>query len=86
MSTYERDYSKLTGNAKRAKAIEDIIEWLGGMEAFVKYSLEIQAEYNEENPPPKTPDALRFSLSLIGVQGYPVKAWFELLFGEYKGD
>lgn len=80
MTSYTVSYDKLEGNAKRAKAIEDIIGYLGYQE-FVRISLAIHAG-KASGDTINTPRDLRIPLMMCGVQGYPVKAWFELLFGE----
>jgi hypothetical protein len=77
VSHYTVDYSGLEGDAKRDAAIEDIIGYLG-LEKFRKISAILSAAIGagEED------DAIRFTLSFVGVQGYPATAWLEKLRAE----
>lgn len=74
--TYTLSYTKLEGNAKRAKALEDTVTYLG-WEEFVRISNAIVIA-----DPKPTLEELRKMLPFVGVQGYPVQAWHELLFGQ----
>lgn len=70
MSHYNIDYSLLEGDAKRAKALEDIKEFWGE-ERFNRIVEALKA--NEA----VTLTRLGLILSFGGVEGYPVKALHE---------
>ena len=67
-------YEALGGDEKRFKEIEDIKQYLGA-ELFA----EITARLKDAVRQGATLDDLRFPLAFAGVQGYPVKAWYELI-------
>ena len=66
----EIDYSKLDGEAKQAKALADVKDWMGeGRFEAVNKELSKVRDF----------DRFEFYASLAGVQGYPVRAWFDWL-------
>jgi len=73
MTHYTVDYTALTGEAKREKALRDIEDYLG--KERYDYLTEVLA--NGEGY-----DLETFSMivSFAGVQGYPAKAWWEHCF------
>jgi hypothetical protein len=77
MMSYKRDYTALEGDAKRAAALEDVVAYVG-WEKFVEVSMTfVKAKANEQT--------MRFNLAFfVGIEGYPVRAWYELLFGPYE--
>lgn len=85
MTTYKTHYDGLEGNTKRAKAIQDIVEYLG-WDKFVDLHDAILKESHRTQSSASSGhlglNELRMMLSFVGVQGYPVKAWYELLFGQ----
>lgn len=64
------DYSK--SPAAAFDAIEDIKDWLGA-ERFSLLTKEL-AKYNCQT--------FANLVSISGIQGYPVKAWYELIHGQ----
>jgi hypothetical protein len=76
MSHYDIDYGGLDERTKEARAIQDIIDYLG-QERFDYISTAIKQGMVEDMD--LDADALRLPLSLAGVQGYPVTAWFNYL-------
>ena len=72
----ETHYGHLTGNAKIAKAIEDIIAYLG-MEKFIQ-AHQILLET------PVTLRRLEMAMDISGVEGYAVQAWYTHLYGEAR--
>lgn len=81
MTTYDVSYERLEGHAKRGKAIQDIINYLG-QEEFSRVSELLRDARNNGQLATHEDRQFRTALMLIGVQGYPCRAWFELLFGE----
>lgn len=72
MSHYDIDYSKLTGDAKRDKALRDIADYCGALQyqkvmQFVRDSLAKGL----------TEEFIRMGCSFAGIQGYPVMAMIE---------
>ena len=80
MSTYEKRYDGLKGDALRGKAIQDTINYLGA-EQFVNISQLLHQAYAEREFTGPDDKQFRFALMMVGVQGYPCVAWYELLFG-----
>lgn len=72
---YNRDYSRLEGAAKRQAALEDIRFYLGP-EKFDEMS-----DMFKQYQPPITLDQFAFALSFAGIEGYPVRAWHEEIWG-----
>jgi hypothetical protein len=79
MTTYEIVYDQPEGAEKRAKAVADIQSYLG-QERYEEISgLLIQAQ--EAGELRQGFKAMIMPLIMVGVQGYPVRAWYETLFG-----
>lgn len=74
MSHYDIDYSKLPEPEKHNKAIQDIKDWMG-VERFDKITELFKQNY------PTGPGIDQFNLmcAFVGVSGYPVKAWYNLI-------
>lgn len=72
MTHYDVDYSNLHPQAKHEKAIADIKDYLGEAK-FVAITNDFR-KY-----PPQSIDALAMYLSIAGVQGYPVRAWHDVI-------
>lgn len=71
------DYSKLTPQDKTKKALEDIARYLG------------RQRYAMLAPQMSTitiPNQFAFLCSVAGIEGFPVKAWFESFHGEGSFD
>lgn len=77
MSSYEINYASLSGDEKRAAAIEDIKRYIGE-ENYERASAIIRRDIAAGT----TDDEFRFQLAFVGVQGYPVTAWLETLRAE----
>jgi hypothetical protein len=71
MTHYLTDYTAITDElVKHNKAIEDIVDYMG-KERFDK----ITAMFKEQQP--QLPlEHFKLYCSLAGVEGYPVKAWY----------
>lgn len=69
MTHYDVNYSDLTPQAKHDKAIADIKDYLGDD----KYR-NLTAEFRAAGPMPL--GRFEMYLSIAGVQGYPVRAWY----------
>lgn len=67
---YNVDYSGLDPQAKHDKAIADIREYMGN----AKYE-QIKAEFTRGKVIPF--EQFQFYLSIAGIQGYPVKAFYQ---------
>lgn len=70
------DYTHLPEGAKAAKALEDIKNWLG--DNFEK----VEATFLNEGHIPF--DAFTVYCAFAGIQGYPVRVWYESLFGKQE--
>ena len=79
MSHYEVSYKGLEPAEARGKAIDNIQGYLGIPEYHRVSDLLILAREQGEV---KTYRDLIMPLMMIGVQGFPVSAWYEELFGE----
>ncbi len=75
------DYSKLTLDEKRAKAIEDIISWMG-MNKFVDLQMKILGAFKEEGRRPTVFEWKMLMYTQADMDGYPTVAWYEFIFGE----
>lgn len=75
LGSYTIHYDGLSGDEKRAKAMEDIVNYLGD-ERFSKIDAKLRKYESMEL------EQLRIMLSFAGVQGYPVRAWYESIWGE----
>lgn len=75
MTHYTVDYSNLNDDpiAKHNKAIEDIKEYLGD-DRFKT----LTEKFKQMSP---SLDQFELMVSFAGVQGYPVKAWFNYCYG-----
>lgn len=73
MSHYDVDYSGLTPQHKHKKALVDIVDYLGE-ERFHR----VNAHYHElaSKGVILTRDQFAHHLSIAGVSGYPVSAWY----------
>lgn len=69
MTHYEVDYSELSGEAKDAKALQDIKDFIGE-DKFNKITEENRNETY-------TFRQFEIGVSFGGISGYPVKAWFK---------
>jgi len=76
MTHYTVKYGDLEGIPKQAKALADIVDYLG----WEKFT-ELSGVLAEENPR-LTLKQLRMALSFAGVQGYPVRAWYAHIYGQ----
>lgn len=70
------DYAGLDPIAKHNKAIEDVKEFLG-KEKFDK----LTKEFREVPQDQMSLDKFTNYVSLAGIQGYPVKAWYNYIYG-----
>lgn len=77
MTHYTVDYSNLNNDpiAKHNKAIQDIKEYLGD-ERFKRIT-----DCMRTDCPNMTLEQFTMAASFAGVQGYPVKAWYNYIFG-----
>lgn len=74
---YDICYSHLDHDpiAKHNKAIQDIKDYLGE-DRFNKLTQCVQNE-----PEQYTFDQFRLAVSFAGIQGYPVRAWYNYVYG-----
>lgn len=72
MSHYNVNYNELTGDAKRLKAIQDIKDYLGE-DRFNN----IEPLLRQAKKDGMSLEQMAMNLSLAGIQGYPVQAWYE---------
>jgi len=72
---YDIDYSTLSEEEKKKKAIEDIIEYMGE-ERFNTLTKSLK------DHPSLTLDKFSMYVHIAGVQGYPVKVWYDYCFPE----
>lgn len=72
--SYEVNYEGLDPIQKHNKAIEDIRDYLGP-DNFQKFTREFKRVKD------LSVDQFTFYASLVGVEGYPVKAWYNYCFG-----
>lgn len=75
MTHYNTDYANLEGAAKKVKALKDIVDYMG-WEKFEDLHQGLLADGR------KKLGQYRMMFSFIGVQGYPVKAWYAHLWGD----
>ena len=76
---YEIDYSKLPAEAKRAKALADIREYVGD-EVFYKIDALLREAIAREEI--RDFETFTFNLFLFPVSGYPLEAWWEEITGQ----
>ena len=76
MTHYNIDYSDLEDAEKQAKAIADIIDYLGSPSKFN----ELTTMFREEADGNMHQRWFEIACSFAGVQGYPVVAWFHHCF------
>ena len=69
------DYSKLQGEEKQKKALEDICDYLGN-EKFDS----MNAKFLEAGA--IDPGQFEFICMVGGIEGYPVEAWYMSLYGD----
>jgi hypothetical protein len=69
-----KNYANLSESAKKAQAIEDIIEHLG-IHRFTEIHEIILRDRNNLRQ-------MELALSFAGIEGYPVKAWYAHIFGD----
>lgn len=83
MTHYNISYADLSPEAKRTKAIADIIDWLGQDRYDTISKLFLDMQQAEGKPSWK-----KFSMALFmsGIAGYPLVAWYETLFGAIEED
>lgn len=74
MTHYNVSYEGLSDIEKHNKAIQDIKDYLGE-EKFEQLTKQCKEEY-----PDLTLEQFRMSVSFAGVQGYPVKAWYNYIY------
>ncbi len=67
---YDVDYSKLDPVAKHNKAIQDIKDYMGNQR------FRHLTKLFRESADSISPDQFALMTSFAGVQGYPVKAWY----------
>lgn len=75
MTHYTTNYEGLSEIEKHNKAIEDIKDYMGA-EKFEELTKRVKVEY-----PNWTLEQFRMAVSFAGVQGYPVKAWYNYIYG-----
>lgn len=75
MAHYDISYEGLDPIAKHNKAIQDIKDYLGN-DRF-----DIVTESAKNMDPPMTLNEFTVAMSFAGVQGYPVKAWYNYIYG-----
>jgi hypothetical protein len=73
VSSYEIDYSRLEGDAKRDQAMADCRSYLGDRFDTVNVIVENAIADGEDD------DSILFALSFAGVRGYPAQAWIDML-------
>jgi len=77
MTHYEIRYDSFADeNAKRLSAMKDITEYLGADQFAKMNSLLTQAVASKEV---ETPLQFRRALFMLGIQGYPLKAWWDTI-------
>ncbi len=74
------DYSTLEGDAKRQAAMEDIREYLGD-----EFPI-LNAKIDEIGEGLTLEDMRAICGLFLGIQNYPVRAWFETLRPEQRND
>lgn len=74
---YTVDYSGLSEQKKQDKAIADIIAYLG-QDKFDAITVELK-KYIADGAQLVH---VQFQLSFVGIQGYPVTAWYEYCGGK----
>lgn len=74
MTHYTMSYAGLTDEVKSAKALQDIKDYLGE-DKFEEVSKIMR---NEMIPYEQFVTAMAI---MVGIQGYPVKAWYEHVYG-----
>lgn len=79
MTHYTTSYEGLTEVEKHNKAIEDIKEWMG--EERFDHITSLVRDDVKEGREQMTLDQFTMAISLAGVQGYPVKAWYNYIYG-----
>lgn len=72
MTHYEVSYAELSPQAAHDKAIADIKDYMGA-DKFVA----ITDDFRQYSP--QSVEALAMYLSIAGVQGYPVRAWHDVI-------
>lgn len=72
---YNVDYNGLTPQAKHNKAIEDIKEYMGD----IRYNL-MSGTFIETYPCGMSLEQFELIASFAGVQGYPVRAWYNEIY------
>lgn len=72
--TYEVNYSGLEGNAKRAKALADIVDYIGWEKFADVHNKVLTGEK-------LTWAEWEMCVSFVGIQGYPAIAWYEHIYG-----
>jgi hypothetical protein len=75
MTHYNISYEGLDPIEKQNKAIADIKEYMGEAK-FVDLTSKLRAAY-----PDCTIEQFTLMVSFAGVQGYPVKAWYNYTYG-----
>lgn len=70
------EYSGQDTAEDREKALEDTRDWLGA-ERFEKITAELKREY-----PNLGPGQFSLMVSIAGVSGYPVRVWFDHIYGD----
>jgi len=76
---YNVNYDGLAWDAKRAKALKDIKDWLGA-----KRYREATLAFRAIQPPTRHGFALQ--VSLAGISGFPVNVWYEELWNPTQHD
>jgi hypothetical protein len=68
--SYEKSYAN--SPCPNTDAVEDIKSWLGDKWEIISSHMATLSNQNH----------FAFAASFVGVQGFPVKAWYELYHGE----
>lgn len=81
MTHYDADYSNFTDESEKAKkAMKDIVDYLGDKK-YKDINRHLVLLFKSA---PFNRDWLAEGLSLAGIQGYPVTAWFNQIEQEAK--
>ncbi|KAH0547933.1 hypothetical protein GP486_008326 [Trichoglossum hirsutum] len=80
MTHYITHYEGLSGDQKFSKAIQDIRDYVG-RKKFSELTDKF-GDYTKENGPLEF-EQFQLMISFVGVQGFPAKAWYKYIWGNY---